>query len=444
MKEKSTRFAIRIINLYKYLRDCKKETILSKQLLRSGTSIGANIREAVYAESHLDFIHKYSISLKECSETEYWLYLLQQTEYISDEEYESINTDCLEILKLLTATIVRLKKQWERPIIFITYYLLLIMKIVVLDGFAANPGDLSWEGLKALGECTIYDRTAPEEVLERATGAEVILTNKVIINTDHMAALPELKYIGVLATGYNIVDTTAAKERGIIVTNIPAYSTASVAQMVFAHILNICQQVQHHSEEVHKGRWTNNKDFCFWDTPLIELRDKKIGLVGLGNTGYTTARVAIGFGMQVYALTSKSHFQLPPEIKKMDLDQLFSECDIISLHCPLTPETHELVNARRLAMMKPNAILINTGRGPLINEQDLADALNSGKIYAAGVDVLSSEPPRADNPLLTAKNCYITPHIAWASTEARERLMNIAISNLQAYISGTPENVVNK
>ena len=318
------------------------------------------------------------------------------------------------------------------------------MKIVVLDGFAANPGDLSWEGLKALGECTIYDRTAPEEVLERAAGAEVILTNKVIINADHMAALPELKYIGVLATGYNVVDTAAAKERGIIVTNIPAYSTASVAQMVFAHILNICQQVQHHSEEVHKGRWANNKDFCFWDTPLIELRDKKIGLVGLGNTGYTTARVAIGFGMQVYALTSKSHFQLPPEIKKMDLDQLFSECDIISLHCPLTPETHELVNARRLALMKPNAILINTGRGPLVNEQDLADALNSGKIYAAGVDVLSSEPPRADNPLLTAKNCYITPHIAWASAAARERLMQIMLDNIKAFLDGKPINSVIK
>ena len=228
-----------------------------------------------------------------------------------------------------------------------------------------------------------------------------------------------------LATGYNVVDTAAAKERGIVVTNIPSYSTASVAQMVFAHILNITQQVQHHSEEVHKGRWANNKDFCFWDTPLMELREKKIGLVGLGNTGYTTARVAIGFGMQVYALTSKSHFQLPPEIKKMDLDQLFSECDIISL-------------------MKPTAILINTGRGPLINEQDLADALNNGKIYAAGVDVLSTEPPCADNPLLTAKNCYITPHIAWATIEARERLMNIAISNLQAYIAGKPENIVNK
>lgn len=318
------------------------------------------------------------------------------------------------------------------------------MKIVVLDGYAANPGDLPWEGLKALGECTVYDRTAPEDVLGRATGAEVILTNKVVINAEHMTALPELKYIGVLATGYNVVDTVAAKERGIIVTNIPAYSTASVAQMVFAHILNIAQHVQSHSDAVHQGRWTDSKDFCFWNTPLVELRDKKIGLVGLGNTGYTTARVAIGFGMQVYALTSKSHFQLPPEIKKMDLDQLFSECDIISLHCPLTPETHELVNARRLAMMKPSAILINTGRGPLINEQDLADALNNGKIYAAGVDVLSTEPPRADNPLLTAKNCFITPHIAWATFEARERLLNIAISNLQNYIAGKTENVVNK
>lgn len=318
------------------------------------------------------------------------------------------------------------------------------MKIVVLDGYAANPGDLTWEGLKTIGECTLYDRTTPEEVLQRAAGAEVILTNKVIINADHLAALPELKYIGVLATGYNVVDTAAAKERGIIVTNIPAYSTASVAQMVFAHILNITTHVSHHSEEVRKGRWTNNQDFCFWDTPLMELREKKIGLVGLGNTGYSTARVAIGFGMQVYAFTSKSHFQLQPEIKKMDLDPLFSECDIISLHCPLTAETHELVNARRLATMKPTAILINTGRGPLINEQDLADALNNGKIRAAGVDVLSTEPPRANNPLLTAKNCYITPHIAWATTEARERLMTLVISNLQSYVAGKPENVVNK
>lgn len=318
------------------------------------------------------------------------------------------------------------------------------MKIVVLDGYAANPNDLSWDDLKALGECVIYDRTTPEEVLERAAGAEVILTNKVVISAELMNALPELKYIGVLATGYNIIDTVAAKERGIMVTNIPAYSTASVAQMVFAHILNITQQVQHHSEEVHKGRWTNSKDFCFWDSPLIELREKKIGLVGLGHTGYTTARIAIGFGMQVFAFSSKSPFQLPPEIKKMELDELFSECDIISLHCPLTDQTRELVNARRLSLMKPTAILINTGRGPLINEQDLADALNNEKIYAAGVDVLSTEPPCADNPLLTAKNCYITPHIAWATKAARERLMSIMLNNLKGYINGTPENIVNK
>ena len=307
------------------------------------------------------------------------------------------------------------------------------MKIVALDGYAANPGDLSWDELKALGECVIYDRTAPEEVLERAADAEVVLTNKVVITAEMMAALPQLKYIGVMATGYNIVDIDAARERGIIVTNIPSYSTDSVAQMVFAHILNIAQQVQHHSEAVHQGRWTSSKDFCFWDTPLIELRGKKIGIVGLGHTGYTTARIAIGFGMEVYAYTSKSSFQLPPEIKKMELDQLFSECDIISLHCLLTDKTRELVNAARLKLMKPTAILINTGRGQLVNEQDLADALNNGQIYAAGLDVLSQEPPKADNPLLTARNCYITPHIAWASAAARERLMGILLDNLKGY-----------
>ena len=318
------------------------------------------------------------------------------------------------------------------------------MKIVVLDGYAANPGDLSWEGLKTLGECTIYDRTAPEEVLERAAGAEAILTNKVVITAEQMTALPDLKYIGVLATGYNIIDINAARERGIVVTNIPAYSTPSVGQMVFAHILNITQQVQHHSEEVRKGRWTNNADFCFWDTPLIELLGKKIGLIGLGQTGYNTASIAIDFGMKVCAYNSKSRFLLPPEIKKMELDQIFHECDIVSLHCPLTEQTRELVNARRLALMKPTAILINTGRGPLVNEQDLADALNNNQIYAAGVDVLSTEPPRADNPLLTARNCYITPHIAWATTAARERLMGFMQENLKAYIAGKPVNNVAK
>lgn len=318
------------------------------------------------------------------------------------------------------------------------------MKIVALDGYAANPGDLSWDELKALGECVIYDRTAPEEVLERAADAEVVLTNKVVITAEMMAALPQLKYIGVMATGYNIVDIDAARERGIIVTNIPSYSTDSVAQMVFAHILNIAQQVQYHSEAVHQGRWTSSKDFCFWDTPLIELRGKKIGIVGLGHTGYTTARIAIGFGMEVYAYTSKSSFQLPPEIKKMELDQLFSECDIISLHCLLTDKTRELVNAARLKLMKPTAILINTGRGQLVNEQDLADALNNGQIYAAGLDVLSQEPPKADNPLLTARNCYITPHIAWASAAARERLMGILLDNLKGYIEGKVINNVAK
>ena len=317
------------------------------------------------------------------------------------------------------------------------------MKITVLDGYAANPGDLSWEDLKALGECTIYDRTAPDEVLQRAEGAEILLTNKVVLTGEHMKQLPDLKYIGVLATGYNVVDTAAAKELGIAVTNIPAYSTDSVSQMVFAHILNIAQQVRHHSDEVRSGRWSANPDFCFWDTPLMELRGKEIGIVGLGHTGFMTARIAIGFGMKVFAYTSKSHFQLPPEIHKMALDELFSECDIISLHCPLTETTRELVNAKRLKLMKPTAILINTGRGQLINEQDLADALNKGQLYAAGLDVLSQEPPREDNPLLSARNCYITPHIAWASKEARIRLMQIAVENVQAFQKGKPIHVVN-
>ena len=316
------------------------------------------------------------------------------------------------------------------------------MKIVVLDGYGLNPGDLSWDAVSQLGELTVYDRTSSEEVIERSAGAEAILTNKTVITAEIMEALPDLKYIGVLATGYNVVNVDAAREKGIVVTNIPAYSTPSVAQMVFAHILNIAQQVQHHSEEVRKGRWTNNADFCFWDTPLIELREKKIGLVGLGHTGFNTARIAIGFGMQVTAYTSKSSLQLPPEIKKRTLDELFSECDIVSLHCPLTDETKELVNAERLRLMKPTAILINTGRGPLVNEQDLADALNAGKLYAAGLDVLSSEPPKADNPLLTARNCYITQHIAWASLEARTRLMDILVENIKAFQAGKPVNNV--
>lgn len=317
------------------------------------------------------------------------------------------------------------------------------MKIVVLDGYAANPGDLSWDDLKSLGECVIYDRTSSDEVLERAKNAEILLTNKTVLDRAHIGALPTLKYIGVLATGYNVVDVEAARERGIVVTNIPAYSTDSVAQLVFAHILNIAQQVQHHAEEVRRGKWVQSPDFCFWDTPLLELCGKKLGVVGLGHTGYQTARIALGFSMQVMAYTSKPQTQLPSDIQKADsLEQLFSECDIISLHCPLTEATRSLVNAERLALMKPSAILINTARGPLVDEHALADALNQGRIYAAGVDVLSTEPPSDDNPLLTARNCYITSHIAWASTAARQRLMQIMVSNLRSWLAGKVVNSV--
>ena len=318
------------------------------------------------------------------------------------------------------------------------------MKIIVLDGYGLNPGDLNWEGLESLGELTVYDRTLPSELMQRAADAEVLVTNKTLITAENMAALPELKYIGVLATGYNVVDIDAAKARGIVVTNIPAYSTASVAQMVFAHILNITQRVGYYADENKQGRWTKNADFCYWDTQLVELQGKKMGIVGLGNIGQATARIAQAFGMEVCVYSSKPQFVLPSGIKKMDLDELFAECDVISLHCPLTPDTKEMVNAERLSKMKKNAILINTGRGPLINEQDLADALNEGRIAAAGLDVLSVEPSVEGNPLLTARNCFITPHIAWATLEARTRLMEIAVQNLKSYLNGQIINNVAK
>lgn len=315
-------------------------------------------------------------------------------------------------------------------------------KIVVLDGYAMNPGDLSFAGLEALGDCTVYDFTRPEEVISRAQDAEMVLTNKTRLTAEMIAAMPKLEYIGVLATGYNNVDIEAARQRGIVVANVPAYSTASVAQLAFAHILNITMQVQHHSEEVHKGRWMRNRDFCFWDNTLIELEGKTIGLVGFGNTGQATAAIALGFGMKVLAYTSKSQDKLPKGVCSVSLDELFSSSDIVSLHCPLTPETRGLVNAERIAQMKSTAILINTSRGPVVDERALADALNAGRLYAAGVDVLSSEPPKADNPLLTAKNCYITPHIAWATKEARERLMAITTENVRAFLDGHPINDV--
>lgn len=316
------------------------------------------------------------------------------------------------------------------------------MNITVLDGYAANPGDLSWERIASMGTLTVYDRTAPSELMERAKGADILLTNKVVLDADALRRFPDLKYVGVLATGYNVVDTKAAHEQGITVTNIPAYSTDSVAQMVFAHILNITQRVGHYGEENAKGRWSSNADFCWWDTPLMELNGKTIGIVGLGNTGSATARIALAFGMKVKAYTSKEQTQLPENIEKATLDELFSTSDIISLHCPLTETTKEIVNAERLAQMKPSAILINSGRGPLVDEGALAEALNNGTIYAAGLDVLSSEPPKAENPLLTARNCFITPHIAWATKEARTRLMDIAADNIAGFIAGKPINTV--
>lgn len=318
------------------------------------------------------------------------------------------------------------------------------MKIVVLDGYGLNPGDLSWKGMEALGELTVYDRTSPSELMERSEGAEALITNKTLITAENMEALPDLKYIGVLATGYNVVDIEAAKARGIVVTNIPAYSTSSVAQMVFAHILNITQRVGHYAEENSKGRWTNNADFCYWDTDLVELDGKKMGIVGFGNIGQATACIAQAFGMEVLLYTSKEQSALPQGMRKVALDELFAESDVISLHCPLTTDTKEMVNAERLKLMKPGAILVNTGRGPLVNEQDLADALNEGRIAAAGLDVLSVEPANADNPLLGAKNCFITPHIAWATKEARTRLMQIAVQNLKSYQEGYIINNVAK
>ena len=318
------------------------------------------------------------------------------------------------------------------------------MKIVVLDGYGLNPGDLSWESMQTLGELEVFDRTSPAELHQRASDAEALITNKTIISAEDMKALPQIKYIGVLATGYNVVDIDAAKALGIVVTNIPAYSTRSVAQMVFAHLLNITQRVGHYADENIKGRWTNNADFCYWDTPLVELDGKKIGIIGYGNIGQAVAAIATALGMKVYVYSSKPQFLLPQGVQRMSIDEIFQECDVVSLHCPLTDDTNGMVNSTRLNSMKSSAILINTGRGPLVNEQDLADALNNGVIAAAGLDVLSTEPPRKDNPLLTAKNCFITPHIAWATKEARIRLMDIAVNNLKSYIGGSIINNVAK
>lgn len=316
------------------------------------------------------------------------------------------------------------------------------MNLVILDGYALNPGDLSYDSLRQYGTLTIYERTAPEQLIQRAIDADAVLTNKVAFGEREMAQLPRLRYIGVQATGYNIIDVEAARRHGITVTNIPAYSTDSVAQMVMAHLLNIAQRADYYAQQNRAGRWSTNPDFCYWDTPLIELAGKQMGLVGLGRTGMAVARLAAAFGMRVAAYTSKPQSELPEGIEKQALDTLFATSDVVSLHCPLTPDTHHLVDARRLALMKPTAILINTARGPVVDEQALADALNSGALYAAGIDVLCEEPPRSDSPLLHARNSFVTPHIAWATIEARTRLLQICEANLRAFTEGHPQNVM--
>jgi glycerate dehydrogenase len=316
------------------------------------------------------------------------------------------------------------------------------MNIVLLDGYTLNPGDLSWDELKSLGHCEIHDRTPPEEVVRRATDAEIVLTNKTPITREHIGQLPKLRYIGVLATGTNIVDFAAARERNIPVTNVPAYGTKSVAQMTLALLLALTQHIGHHAQSVREGRWARSPDWCYWETPLIELDGLTMGIVGFGNIGQAVSELAGAFGMKVVVFNPKPK-PAPPFVRFVSLETLFRESDVISLHCPLTPETRNLVNTERLSWMKPTAFVINTSRGPLVDEAALAEALNSGRIAGAGLDVLSVEPPPDTNPLLRAKNCIITPHIAWAARAARERLMQTAIENIRVFIAGKPQNVVN-
>jgi len=318
------------------------------------------------------------------------------------------------------------------------------MKIVVLDGHTLNPGDLSWEALHRLGDVTIYDRTPYDKIVERSLGAEVLLTNKTPLDAATLNQLPNLKYVGVLATGYNIVDTAVCKQRGIPVSNVPGYGTGAVAQFVFALMLELCLHVQKHSDAVFDGKWAKSVDFCFWDYPLVELAGKTLGIIGFGTIGQKVADIAAAFDMQIIA-HSRTQTDQPQRknFRWVSVDELLAQSDVVSIHCPLTPETQGLINAENLHKMKSSAFLINTSRGPIVNDADLADALNNNVIAGAGIDVLSKEPPPADNPIFKVKNCIITPHIAWAAQEARARLMGIAIDNLKSFIAGKPANVVN-
>jgi|SRR5690554_911998 len=316
------------------------------------------------------------------------------------------------------------------------------MKIVVLDGYTLNPGDLGWEGLKELGELQVYDRTPKDLILQRAADAEILFTNKTPLTAETLCQLKNLKYIGVLATGYDVVDLQAAKAQGIVVTNIPSYGMASVAQMVFALLLELCHHVQNHSDQVKKGAWSKSEDFCFWNYPLIELAGKTLGVIGFGRIGQQVARIGLAFGMQIMAYDKYRSANIDLDFTWAELPELFAEADVITLHCPLFPENRGLINQANLVTMKKTAFLINTSRGGLVLDTDLADALNNGNIAGAGLDVLSVEPPAGDNPLLSAKNCLITPHISWATKEARSRLMDTAVSNLQGYLQGAPINVI--
>jgi len=321
------------------------------------------------------------------------------------------------------------------------------MRIVVLDGYALNPGDLGWEGLRELGEVVVYDRTPADLIVERSQGGSALLTNKTPLRADALVQLPELAYIGVLATGYDIVDIAAATNRGVTVTNVPSYGTESVAQFVFALLLELCHRVGAHSESARGGDWAASPDFCYWRSPLTELAGKTLGIVGMGRIGEIVARIAAAFGMRVVAsgrpgAATASPGAAAPHVPRVPLDTLLRESDVVSLHCPLTPQTERLINRDTLALMKPGALLVNTARGKLIAEGDLAAALNEGRLAGAAVDVLQAEPPAADNPLLSARNCIVTPHIAWASSEARRRLLDVAVSNLRSFIDGSPSNVV--
>ncbi len=316
--------------------------------------------------------------------------------------------------------------------------------IVVLDGFTLNPGDLSWEGLEKLGKLTVYERTPSDLIIERIGSADIVYTNKTPITAQTLDACPSIRFIGVLATGYNVVDVFAAKAKGIFVANVPTYGTDAVGQFAIALLLEICHHVAHHSDAVHNGRWSSCPDFCFWDHPLIELSGKTMGIIGFGRIGQVTGRIAKALGMKVIASDSFESATGRDIARYVSLEELLKTSDVISLHCPLLPETTGLVNRHTIAQMKDGVILINNSRGPLIVEQDLSDALNSGKVFAAGLDVVSSEPIRDDNPLMTARNCIITPHISWAPRESRQRLMDIAVKNLASFLSGMPINVVNR